>query len=178
MLRPVAEENGQEFLVARVDRRASGGKLRGGGEGGCNRCVLGGRGDPLAGGWALAHGMQFSSGMVALSNQAVARDRLLARRAQLLHRFRYASELADELAGVRAVEIADRANDSWDAHVLSKLGDAETRQLSAVMAALRRLANGTYGICVRCQREIESARLEALPEAALCGDCARYVQPR
>ena len=120
--------------------------------------------------------MQFELAMVALSTQAVARDRLLARRAQLLHRFRYASELADELAEDRSVEIVDRANDHWDAHVLGKLGDAETKQLSAVIAALRRLADGSYGTCVRCDASIARARLEALPEAALCTDCARYLQ--
>ena len=114
--------------------------------------------------------------MVALSTQAVARDRLLARRAQLLRRFRYASELADELAEDHNVEIVDRANDSWDAHVLSKLGDTETKQLSAVIAALRRLAAGTYGRCVRCQHAIPRARLDALPEAAVCTECARYSQ--
>jgi RNA polymerase-binding transcription factor DksA len=116
--------------------------------------------------------------MVALSTQAVARDRLLARRAQLLHRFRYASELADELSEDRSVEVVDRANDQWDAHVLSRLGDAETKQLSAVIGALRRLASGTYGTCVRCEHPISAARLEALPEAALCADCARYPHPR
>jgi RNA polymerase-binding transcription factor DksA len=116
--------------------------------------------------------------MVALSRQAVARDRLLARRAQLLHRFQYASELADELAADHTAEVVDRANDQWDAHVLGKLGDAETKQLSAVIAALRRLAAGSYGTCVRCQGKITEARLHALPEAAQCADCARYVQPR
>lgn len=116
--------------------------------------------------------------MVALSTQAVARDRLLARRAQLLHRFRYASELADELAEDHNVEIVDRANDHWDAHVLSKLGDAETKQLSAVMNALRRLADGSYGTCVRCKSPISRARLEAVPEAATCADCAHYLHPR
>lgn len=113
--------------------------------------------------------------MVALSTQAVARDRLLARRAQLLRRFRYASELADELAEDHNVEIVDRANDQWDARILAKLGDTETKQLSAVIGALRRLASGCYGTCVRCQRTIPKARLEALPEAALCADCARYT---
>jgi DnaK suppressor protein len=113
--------------------------------------------------------------MVALSTQAAARTRLLARRAELLHRFRYASELADALAEDRTVELVDQANDDWDAHVLSKLGDAETRQLSAVMAALRRLSDGTYGTCVRCERKIAIARLAALPEAALCADCARLL---
>lgn len=122
--------------------------------------------------------MQSHAIMLSLSSQATARERLLARRAQLLHRFRYASELADELAGDRTVEVIDRANDHWDAHVLSKLGDAETKQLSAVMAALRRLAAGTYGTCLRCQRPIAAARLDALPEAPVCAECARYAHPR
>lgn len=117
--------------------------------------------------------MQSAWGMVALSTQAAARDRLLARRAQLLRRFRYASELADELAEDRAVEVVDRANDHWDAHVLSKLGDSETRQLAAVLAALQRLANGSYGTCVACHEPIEEARLTAIPEAAFCAPCAQ-----
>ena len=122
--------------------------------------------------------MQFASTMVALSVQAAARDKLLARRSQLLHRFQYANELADELAGDHNAEVIDRANDHWDAHVLSKLGDAETRQLSQVIAALRRLADGSYGTCVRCQRRIERGRLDTVPEATHCASCARYVQPR
>lgn len=122
--------------------------------------------------------MQLGTIMLALSTQASARERLLSRRAQLLHRFRYANELADELASDRTVEVIDRANDQWDAHVLSKLGDAETKQLSAVIGALRRLAAGTYGTCLRCQHRIAAARLDALPEAALCAECARYPHPR
>ena len=112
------------------------------------------------------------------SSQAIARDRLLARRAHLLHRFRYANELADELGATREVELVDRANDDWDAHVLGKLGDTETRQLSQVLAALRRLASGEYGTCVRCGETIPEARLAALPEAATCTECARYANPR
>lgn len=116
--------------------------------------------------------------MLSLSTQVTARDKLLARRALLLRRFRYASELADELAADRTVEVVDRANDHWDAHVLSKLGDTETRQLSQVIAALRRLADGSYGICTRCKEEIAPARLDAVPEAALCASCARVAHTR
>src|SRR5262245_48291774 len=102
------------------------------------------------------------------SASMVARDRLLARRTQILDRFRYANTLADELnAELHRMEVIDLANDQWDAHVLSKLGDGETRQLTAVHAALRRLANGSYGKCVRCGHRILAARLEAVPEAAM-----------
>ena len=117
--------------------------------------------------------------MKALSSSLVARDRLLARRAQLLHQFHYASALADELnAEQHEIEVVDMANDQWDAHVLGKLGDAETRQLSQVLAALRRVADGSYGWCVRCAMKIPAARLDAVPEAALCTGCAKYLDRR
>ena len=117
--------------------------------------------------------------MRSINSEAAARDRLLARRAQLLDRFRYASALADELnAEQHEVEPVDVANDQWDARVLSKLGDSETRQLSAVLAALRRLAAGSYGRCIRCSGHIATARLSAVPEAAMCAACAKYVERR
>jgi len=117
--------------------------------------------------------------MKAASSSLVARDRLLERRAQLLDRFRYANALADELnAEQHEVEVIDVANDQWDARVLSKLGDTETRQLTAVLAALRRVADGSYGTCIRCGHRITTARLHAVPEAAMCSDCAGWLERR
>src|SRR5262245_8689354 len=123
--------------------------------------------------------MQPTRAMRSFTSPIVARDRLLARRSQLLHRFRYANALADELnAEQHEVEVVDVANDQWDAHVLGKLGDSETRQLIAVLAALRRVADGSYGRCIRCTSRIAAARLDAVPEAAMCADCATYVERR
>ena len=39
--------------------------------------------------------------------------------------------------------------------------------------ALRRLAEGSYGLCERCGRPISEARLEAMPTARRCLDCAK-----
>jgi DnaK suppressor protein len=44
-------------------------------------------------------------------------------------------------------------------------------ELSAVDAALARIADGTYGICAKCARQIPVARLEARPQSVLCVDC-------
>lgn len=44
--------------------------------------------------------------------------------------------------------------------------------LAAVEAALKRVADGTYGTCVECGGQIAPARLEARPEAARCITCA------
>ena len=46
---------------------------------------------------------------------------------------------------------------------------AET--LNKIDAALRRLAEGTYGACFECGDEIAKARLGALPFAVRCKDC-------
>ena len=44
--------------------------------------------------------------------------------------------------------------------------------LAAVEAALRRVADGTYGRCERCDQPIAGARLEARPAAGTCITCA------
>ena len=104
------------------------------------------------------------------------RDRLLARRAELLHRFREATSLAEEVTATPSPEVIDTANGQWDARVLSRYGDAETVQLSAVEAALARIAEGTYGTCTRCGLHINGARLRAMPEAAMCASCTSWVE--
>ncbi|MBN1679120.1 MAG: TraR/DksA C4-type zinc finger protein [Anaerolineae bacterium] len=51
--------------------------------------------------------------------------------------------------------------------------------LKALKARLRQIEetiahyeNGTYGICESCEREIDIARLEAIPYTRLCMRCA------
>jgi RNA polymerase-binding protein DksA len=43
--------------------------------------------------------------------------------------------------------------------------------LKQVNGALRRFENGTYGLCVDCNKQIDTARLKAIPFADLCMDC-------
>jgi RNA polymerase-binding transcription factor DksA len=42
--------------------------------------------------------------------------------------------------------------------------------------ARRALAQGKYGICVDCGREIPASRLEAVPEAVRCIACQRRLE--
>ena len=46
--------------------------------------------------------------------------------------------------------------------------DRDVREIRQVEEALKRLALGTYGICVTCQEPIERQRLEAYPTARRC----------
>lgn len=50
------------------------------------------------------------------------------------------------------------------------------QRLEQIQSALQRVEEGRYGLCERCERSIEQARLEALPFASLCIDCARSSQ--
>lgn len=55
------------------------------------------------------------------------------------------------------------------------LTDAElahaAHERDQVLAALRRVQDGTYGTCAECGQEIPARRLEALPAATLCTAC-------
>lgn len=58
--------------------------------------------------------------------------------------------------------------------VAALLRDARLR-LTALDAALERIDQGTYGMCVACGAPIGDERLNALPDATQCIDCARMV---
>ena len=63
--------------------------------------------------------------------------------------------------------------------VTAERGEAERlaadlqESLGDVDIALERLARGTYGVCERCGNPISEARLEAMPTARRCLDCAK-----
>lgn len=52
----------------------------------------------------------------------------------------------------------------------------ETAELSAVEAALARIANGSYGECADCGVRITPARLQATPEATRCITCQEKAE--
>jgi DnaK suppressor protein len=47
----------------------------------------------------------------------------------------------------------------------------KSETLDRINTALRRIGEGTYGICVECGDEIAEPRLRALPFAVRCKDC-------
>jgi DnaK suppressor protein len=49
--------------------------------------------------------------------------------------------------------------------------DRQSKQLQDTRAALRRIVDGTFGICEDCEEEISAKRLFAVPWASLCVVC-------
>ena len=107
-----------------------------------------------------------------------ARSRLEAERRQALSRL---AALTGDYDAVVAASLDSNADDEHDpegatiAFERSQIG-ALVRQvrhhLAEVDAAVERLDAGTYGTCERCGRPIGEARLDALPAARTCVDCA------
>lgn len=47
------------------------------------------------------------------------------------------------------------------------------QKAKSIKAALRKLEDGAYGVCERCQGPISPERLAVLPHTTLCINCAR-----
>lgn len=65
--------------------------------------------------------------------------------------------------------------DSTGAQQIALL-EARTRERNQLDDALRRLDEGTYGICEDCEVPISQGRLRALPFARRCVDCQRQAE--
>ena len=63
--------------------------------------------------------------------------------------------------------------DDWS-RLTGERTDALARLAEAQNAAAR-IRSGSYGVCERCGRDIGAARLDAVPTATLCIDCARGI---
>ncbi|TFD82934.1 hypothetical protein E3T56_14430 [Cryobacterium psychrotolerans] len=59
---------------------------------------------------------------------------------------------------------------------LSGVHSELAERLAGIDRALQRIADGTYGVCLRRGEPIGRARLEARPAAALCIACARELE--
>jgi DnaK suppressor protein len=69
---------------------------------------------------------------------------------------------------------ADQDVEGFDEQVV--LAQNEEQLLEDVEAALERIEAGSFGRCELCGQEIPKQRLDALPQAATCIECARTAE--
>jgi DnaK suppressor protein len=74
--------------------------------------------------------------------------------------------------------LADTATETYDRELDYTLEENSEHVLSEIDSALKRIADGTYGQCSNCGRQIPQERLEARPYATLCIDCQRQREGR
>lgn len=89
-----------------------------------------------------------------------------------------ASTVAQALASTveEAQDVADQAVAGYQKEMLFSQGTVRNAQLRLVRQALNRIANGTYGECLRCSRSIGPKRIEAVPWTPYCIDCQELIE--
>ncbi len=96
----------------------------------------------------------------------------------LRHYASESEEFKQLLEDIYPKDLADIAGEDIDRRILEALGSQDINRLQAIDAALSRIENGHYGLCVRCGKKIPKERLEAIPYAILCVECKSSEERR
>lgn len=134
-----------------------------------------------------AKGASSQKGAVAVSTEAVKRVVKKSRRSKrelrvireslVKKKDDLARSLRSELSELEApdkhhlADLEEMASDTHDTDSLCEIMEVGANTLEQVDRALRKVDDGTYGICEACEADIPMARLEALPFASLCIPC-------
>jgi RNA polymerase-binding transcription factor DksA len=113
-----------------------------------------------------------------MDSSRVASSRIASARAEAESRSAALSAQIEGLADQQALTTHDDEHDPEGvtigferAQLLGLVAGAQ-KELAALDRAVSRLRAGTYGHCAHCGNEIPDARLEALPAAESCLNCA------
>ncbi len=86
-------------------------------------------------------------------------------------------DASGDLSGY-SFHMADMATDNFDREFTLGLASNEQQLLNVVDAALRRILEGTYGICEECEKPIAVKRLNAMPYGRLCIKCQEIEEKK
>ena len=105
------------------------------------------------------------------------RDRLLVLRAEL----QSIAEIGDESAAVVELDQSKVGRlsrmDAMQAQAMAKASSQRREAtLKHIVAALKRLDDGEFGLCLSCDEPINPKRLEFDPTVTLCIDCASAAE--
>jgi len=76
-----------------------------------------------------------------------------------------------EMGKAHSNHMADQGSDEIQYETTIQFANTEGRYLYNIEEALRRIEEGTYGVCQSCQQSISLPRLKRLPYTRLCIDC-------
>jgi DnaK suppressor protein len=80
--------------------------------------------------------------------------------------------------GMDPKDFADVASDDIDRKMIEAIGSQDLKRLRAIDAAITRIQQGRYGLCVKCGKKIPLDRLKAIPYAVMCIDCQKGEERR
>ena len=67
--------------------------------------------------------------------------------------------------------MADQGTDSQEREKAFLFASRESQYFERLELAIKRIEEGTFGICAKCKNPIDKERLEAVPIATMCVEC-------
>ena len=74
-----------------------------------------------------------------------------------------------------SVHMADAGTDSYEREKGYHFINRKTDYIKALTTALERIEDGTFGVCVICNKMIPQARLEEVPHTTKCVGCKERI---
>lgn len=111
---------------------------------------------------------------------------ILKRKEEVLEQIKHISEdtlkksqkdAAGDISGY-TYHMADIATDTYDREFSLSLASNESKLIYEIDDALKKIEDGTYGICEECKNLITKARLKVLPYARLCLKCQKNKEKK
>lgn len=97
------------------------------------------------------------------------REQLINEKQELTSRL---NKIEADIERGRSRDLGEQAQERENDEVLDGLSAEAQSQLNRINRALTKIDKGQYGVCERCHQAINPSRLEALPTAEYCLDCA------
>ena len=106
-----------------------------------------------------------------------AKERLLTLRREVFEEVRSATRAASESLEQHGVpDLGDLSAATSQRDLFLNLSETQRRTLLDIDAALERVADGSYGICLRCEEPIAPRRMEVRPFSRYCIECKTDVE--
>ncbi|HVN79260.1 MAG TPA: TraR/DksA C4-type zinc finger protein [Terriglobia bacterium] len=99
------------------------------------------------------------------------KKKLLEKKGELYRVVSMTEQYGREADGDSTQDVADKAANSYTKEFLFSQSSNERNILQLVNEALGRVEDGTFGVCVSCDNEIQQKRLEAVPWTRHCINC-------
>jgi DnaK suppressor protein len=87
-----------------------------------------------------------------------------------------ARNLAQPMSTPALADINDQASFETERSFEIRIKDRERKLIGKVQEALKKISDGTYGICVSCGESIGVKRLQARPVTDLCINCKSEME--
>lgn len=99
------------------------------------------------------------------------KDLLLNEKRRILDELLSGNESYNSIKEETHGDIVDIAFQDYEKQVLIGFSQKEKEKLEIVNASLRKIDDGSYGVCIDCKNDIAEPRLDAIPFAQRCITC-------